>query len=238
MEIEFLALDKRTLELVTDEFPYSARKKLPQWFLDIPKFLPDDCKVDRRGDPNTTIRSCMPFLDYLTAGYHIPLPCDVWVHRDGPNTSVRWAQDQLNLFVPHDARRSANIPTSNDFEPVLFKIVNPWIIRTPKGYSCIIQHPYGHDLPFNSLGSLTDTDKHPMGINIPIQFKVGFEGLIPKGTPFIQVIPFKREEWSSSVNVADKRLETAWEKAHSYFFDRYRRFFRSKKIYKCPFSGK
>jgi hypothetical protein len=233
--IEFLTPDEKTLKLIAGSYPYPANQKIPQWFLDTPKFIPDAPKVDRMGDPLTTIRSCVPFMDLMTAGYHIPLPCDVWVHREGDTTSVRWSQDELTLVIPHDPIRNKLMPTSEAYEHILFKIANPWIIRTPKNYSSIVQHPYGHDLPFESIASIVDTDKFPIPINIPIRFKKNFQGLIPKGTPFIQVIPFKREEWKSNMSYDDGQLESIWYKAHSYFFDRYRRFFRAKKTFKCPF---
>jgi hypothetical protein len=237
--IEFISPNEETMGLVSGftklSMPQAARNNIPQWFKDTPKFLPNTPKVDRRGDPNTTVRNCMPFLDLLTAGYHIPFPCDVWVEREGPNTSVRWAQDQLLLFVQHDPIRNNLLPQYEGFDPVLFKVVNPWIVKTPKGYSTIFQQPYGHDLPFLSLNSIVDTDKHPTGVNIPIAFKKGFSGLIPKGTPFVQVIPFKREEWTSGIKIDDGTLKSNWDKAHQSFFDRYRKFFRSKKVFKCPF---
>jgi hypothetical protein len=237
--IEFISPNEDTMKLVSGfdnkSLPFPSKDCIPQWFKDTPKFLPNQPKVDRRGDPNTTVRNCMPFLDLMTAGYHIPFPCDVWIEREGPNTSVRWAQDQLLLFVQHDSTRNNLLPEIAGHDPVLFKVVNPWIVKTPKGYSTIFQQPYGHDLPFQSLESIVDTDKHPVGVNIPFAFKKGFTGLIPKGTPFIQVIPFKREEWTSNIKIDDGTLKSTWDKAHQSFFDRYRKFFRAKKVFKCPF---
>jgi len=238
--IEFISPNEDTMKLVSGfdnkSLPFPSKDCIPQWFKDTPKFLPDQALVDRHGDPNTTVRSCMPFLDLVTAGYHIPLPCDVWVEREASgNISIRWAQDELLLFTQHDPTRNKLLPQEDGFDPVLFKVVNPWIIKTPKDYSCILQHPYGHDLPFIALSSLVDTDKHPTGINIPIKIKKDFKGLIPRGTPFVQVIPFKREGWQSDISIDNGTLKRKWDKAHQYFFDRYKKFFRSEKTFKCPF---
>jgi hypothetical protein len=238
--IEFISPNDETMRLVSgfsrNSLPYPSTHLIPKWFKDTPKFLPNEPKVDRSGDPNTTVRNCMPFQDLMGAGYHIPLPCDVWIERnDNGNVSVRWALDKLLLFVPHDTIRNKLMPVEVGYEPILFKVINPWIIKTPSNYSCIFQSPYGHDLPFHSVGSLVDTDKHPAQVNIPIMLKKGFSGLIEKGTPFVQVIPFKREEWTSNIKIDDGTMQSKWDYAHTYFFDRYRRFFRSKKVFKCPF---
>ena len=36
-----------------------------------------------------------------------------------------------------------------------------------------------------------------VGGQIPFFIKKGFEGIIPKGTPFAQLIPFRKETWVS-----------------------------------------
>ena len=57
------------------------------------------------------------------------------------------------------------------------------------------------DLPFQTLSAVVDTDKHNVPTHFPFFMKHGFEGKIPLGTPIVQIIPFKRQEWKS---VADK----------------------------------
>jgi hypothetical protein len=42
-----------------------------------------------------------------------------------------------------------------------------------------------------------DTDIYGHSGSIPFSIKIGFEGIIPKGTPFLQMIPIKRESWKS-----------------------------------------
>jgi hypothetical protein len=36
--------------------------------------------------------------------------------------------------------------------------------------------------------------------SIPFFIKKGFEGIIPAGTPILQIIPFKKDNWTSKVN--------------------------------------
>lgn len=235
--IEFIAKDKQTLKYVENFYPYPSKKNVPDWYKQTPKFLPNEPKIDQYNDPNTTVKNCMPFLDLMVAGYHIPLPCDTFIEKDSDGkTYIRWFHDDLVLFSENDYRRSVTLPNNSDYDSVFFKIINPWIIKTPKGYSCIFQQPYMHDLPFEAISAIVDTDKYPIPVNIPIKFKKNFSGIIPKGTPFIQVIPFQREDWSSSVSADDGTLTSIWDNVVvNFIFDRYRKFFRSQKVFKCPF---
>jgi hypothetical protein len=41
---------------------------------------------------------------------------------------------------------------------------------------------------------------------MPFWIRKGFSGVIPKGTPFMQILPFKRETWQA-VNIAADELQ-------------------------------
>jgi len=58
--------------------------------------------------------------------------------------------------------------------------------------------------------------------------------MIPAGTPFLQIIPFKREDWTSSVGGEKERKKHAADvaKFQRVFFDRYKKFWWNKKEYK------
>jgi hypothetical protein len=45
-----------------------------------------------------------------------------------------------------------------------------------------------------------DSDKYSTSGNIPFFIKEDFVGVIPAGTPFAQIIPIKRSDWSSIKN--------------------------------------
>jgi hypothetical protein len=65
-----------------------------------------------------------------------------------------------------------------------------------------------------------------------------FEGLIPKGTPIAQVIPFKRESWKMSVHAMQEssKLQKLFLKVHgtiiSEYFDKYKKYYWAKKEYR------
>jgi hypothetical protein len=65
----------------------------------------------------------------------------------------------------------------------------------------MISHPANRfDLPFTTLSGIVDSDTALHEGNLPFFIKEGFEGLIPKGTPIFQIIPFKRENWKSEID--------------------------------------
>ncbi len=93
---------------------------------------------------------------------------------------------------------------------VFFKFDNPWFIETPPGYSCLFVPPLNNnDNRFEVLSGIVDTDMHIQRIQFPAVFngwkyKQGYEGTVKKGTPLVQVIPFKRERWKMKIETLSK----------------------------------
>ena len=115
----------------------------------------------------------------------------------------------------------------------LFKLNSPWSIKTEKGWSCYFKKPpnnFGSDI--EPLEGVVDTDTYDLPVNFPSVWTGDKEGdfLIKKGTPLVQVIPFKRQKTTYAIGEADNELlsikntllETAW-------FDRYKKFFWHKR---------
>jgi hypothetical protein len=226
------------------EKPYPANSKLPEWIKNISLYYTKEKSLDQFNMPTATIKNCMPVRDLISCGFHIPLPCDVWVDRTFDNegnqhTNFRWALPNLPLIEPHMEIQSKGYPIHKEFEKMPFKFNNFWIIETPPNWSCLFTHPsYYEDLPFRTLGGLVDTDNFPLSVNFPFFLKKDFVGLIPKGTPIAQVIPFKRENFKLRFKKYDNSLLYRWYKASSSFFNIYKNNFRAKKSYsieKCPF---
>ena len=88
---------------------------------------------------------------------------------------------------------------------------------------------------FRILPGIVDTDDSYSPVNFPMVINdPDFEGLIPKGTPIAQVIPFKRESWTMQFGGDKERKEQEENTAHlnTKFFDRYKTMFRKNKEYK------
>ena len=60
------------------------------------------------------------------------------------------------------------------------------------------------------------------------------DGLIPAGTPIMQVIPFKRDEFQMEIGGAEefKQQMAVTTKLRSVFFDSYKRQYRQPKEYR------
>jgi len=186
--------------------PYPAVKQLPKWFMDASPFssgdpiYPDDKKLHiRRMVPNYSFKKCTPLLDSLSLGYIIPLWADVMVEQIDGFPQIFWKTNS-DIFALH-GESSKEIPAPAGYDQIVYKYLNCWIPETPKGYSCLIVSPVGYnDLPFKAVSAVVDTDKSTLELVFPMWIKKDFQGIVEKGTPMIQVIPFKRDDWESTFN--------------------------------------
>ena len=100
-----------------------------------------------------------------------------------------------------------------------------WGVELPKGYSLLVTNPLNRfDLPFLTTSGIIDSDSYTSSGLMPFFLKEGFSGLIPKGTPFVQLIPVKREDWES-------------EKIYHSEEDIYKRFEETANKYRKPYGG-
>jgi len=231
------------------EKPYLASQTLPDWYRQTKhKYLKPETTL-----PVPSIRGCMPVLDLITAGYIIPLPQDIWVENnsnDDVKPIFRWPDGAAEQLITCQATMQySNYPFDPAYGQTAHKLNQDWIVKTAKGWSCMFLHPaYRDDLPFKVLPGLVDTDKYPIAVSIVFFLKKGFEGLIPKGTPLVQVIPFKREKFVAKFSFDNGTYMSIWKKASTVFFDRYKKYFRTVKSFeieknkpeqvsKCPFAN-
>jgi hypothetical protein len=186
------------------EAPVPAAKEIPKWWKEIPKQV---LNTGLDFDP-PTVKMCAPTIDILTSGYIVKLWSDINITQNNTlkkdnrckvlfpsglqhNPTSIWHPDQVSNF-------EYNIP--DNFYKTVIKYHHGWTIKTPKGWSCLITHPFGYNnLPFYSLPALIDTDILNTDINTPFIVKKDFTGIIKRGTPMFQIIPVKRESWSHEV---------------------------------------
>jgi hypothetical protein len=199
--INFKARSKT--EFQTQLKPYPAVKQLPEWFTKSSPYYgsnvyPDDGKLHfRQKVANATFKKCVPLLDSLSSGYIIPLWADVMVEQENNFPYIYW-KTQWDIFEEHGLP-SKEIPAPTGYDQVVYKYLNCWIPQTPKGYSCLIVSPLGYnDLAFKAVPAVVDTDRSTLELIFPMWVKTGFEGIVEKGTPMVQIIPFKRDDWDST----------------------------------------
>lgn len=213
------------------EKPQPASQLIPEWYKEAESYIGGKKKPSGSGGTLATVKRCMPVFDAITAGYIITSPADVWVSFNDGKQNFEWSDFNLIEFHPID--QAPTHPAKNG-QPYP-KWMNPWAIRTPKGYSTLFVQPFHREAPFTILPGVVDTDKYYAPVNFPmVTNDPEFEGLIPKGTPIAQVIPFKRESWKMTFGgeLERKEQENVLKGLQSRFFDRYKTFFRSNKEYK------
>jgi hypothetical protein len=182
-----------------------AKNNIPEWY----KNTKNDYIVESTKNPraflnkdNKNFKMCVPFLDSFLTGYLVSCPVDILVsHDDLGNPTLNWNIDER--FVDYRENQSATIPTPPGCHTHNFVWVFPLAFKLPEGYSALITHPLNrYDLPFVTISGIVD-DNYAMGYgNYPFFVKENFNGIIKKGTPIAQIIPFKRESWSSKYDMS------------------------------------
>jgi hypothetical protein len=73
-----------------------------------------------------------------------------------------------------------------------------WAVEVPEGYSVLYSQPYDrYDLPFLTTSGIIDNDKVNLPGTMPFFLSKEWVGILPAGTPYAQMMPFKREDWTS-----------------------------------------
>jgi hypothetical protein len=188
------------------EGPTPAINHIPKWFKDQKIFSNSKNTVDlleaEKTIKNTyTYKLCVPVTDSISSGYIVTTPADILVKNVGENNQytpqIEW-KTNFPLADTQGYEAVGNYPTPTGFNSMPFRWNHDWKIITPSGYSILFMHPiHRHDLPFFTLSGIVDTDMNPNKIHFPFFIKENFEGLIKEGTPIVQFLPFKRDNWKS-----------------------------------------
>jgi hypothetical protein len=215
--------------------PKPASEYIPDWYKQAKSYLsPDGKKAPRLDNPAfVTVKKCMPVWDMMTAGYIIETPYDIYVHQKNGQPYFQWGDNQAMQF--QSMEQTQNHPFFREPNYAI-RMLHPWSIKTPKGWSVLIMPPaHREPLPIETSPGIVDTDTYSIPFNMFIKLSdPNFEGMIPAGTPFVQVIPFKRESWTSHLGTDKeiKKFEFDLSKYKTVFFNKYKRFWWSKKEYK------
>jgi len=213
------------------EEPKPGSAFVPDWYKNMDSYMNGSKVPDGSGSTKATIKRCMPVFDAITAGYIITLPADVYVSLKEGVQHFEWANFGLVSFhvieqaPEHPARKPFPYPKWN----------NPWAIKTPPGYSVLFTQPMHRESVFTILPGIVDTDTYAAQVNFPFVVNdPSFEGLIPKGTPIAQVIPFKRDSFKMVIGGNEERIleSKVVTKLQTKFFDRYKTMFWHRKEYK------
>ena len=219
-EIEFSAHEDYFA--LKEDYPIPTKLNIPDWY-----------KKLEHSVTHVTIKGCMPFLDTITSGYLLKMPQDFHVRHNVNNKNEKGEEfkDSFQTFGLHQSAdvlnaKMVNLNSSIDVHPIrqvegspfieknknlpFYKILNPWKIKTPKGYSCLFVPPLNNaDDRFSIISGIVDTDTFPNEINFPITINGDkypiLESTIKKGTPYVQIIPFKRDSWKMTTKPREQK---------------------------------
>ena len=228
-KIIFCATDK---DLAKDVWPHPtpAGHFVPEEYKKMPRFT-DNSKLQ------STVKTCIPFLDAMTCGYIIPFDQDYlvqYLENDFNVVPANRKEDEHQFHQPHQT--PASWKQRKDVYGISGKFMNKWLIKTPPGYSCYFMHPVNRGLDrWEIIAGVVDTDSYISEINFPYIMKKSSdtEFLIKKGTPLVQIFPFKRQNWKMwSGFYKEYEHNVTNNKTWSEFFDRYKKMFWHKKNFK------
>lgn len=199
-KVEFKAVGKVMYDIAPK--PEPASKYIPEWWRSANPYVLSKNNTDGKtldiqdGNTNASFKKCRPMLDGLTFGYMLPLWADVLVKSDQEIPSVQW---RVNLPV-FEGHNSQEVEAPDGYSKTLqLKYRNPWVPKLPKGYSLLLIPPVGFPNPvFKPIVGIVDYDNSQHPLLPPVWIKEGFNGVVEKGTPIAQIIPFKRDNWESS----------------------------------------
>ena len=176
---------------------HPATNFIPDWYRVSPPKAPGaKGELDARSGTSTaTYKKCTPFQEAMTIGYIVCTSADIEVVDVEGQKIFLWKTNKL-LVSPHAPWQTNGLPIPNGYSGIAHKFINEFSIRTPKGISTLFVNPLNrNDLPFLSISGVVDTDNYDVDINFPFLIKDSFIGIIPKGTPIVQLIPFERKRW-------------------------------------------
>ena len=175
--------------------PEPARAALPDWLRRMAPRTPS--RVHQRSI--RTVKQCPPFVDAMSHGFVLPLPCDVSVQDgrfdwDWPLPTLATANHPRAPLSFHVPEQIAGSPLAQGRQSAL-KFNSFWTIELEPGWSLMVVHPVNRaDLPFRLVAGLVDADRfNSVGINFPALWTdPGFRGVLPRGMPVAQCYPVPR----------------------------------------------
>lgn len=219
--------------------PEPAVRHVPEWYRSLAKHNKSNDDITLK--PNNNIGSdgaqvstkmCMPFFDAITAGYMYLLEDDLFVDMDETGKPVlSWGGEILLM----DTRPIIDLPVPDNCHPIHYGFRMNWFYETPPGHSVLITHPMNrYDLPFYVQSGIVESDIWGLPVFIAVFFKRNFRGVIPKGTPIFQIIPFKRDNWEMQVLDSPEEIgkhELRSENRRSMLYGYYKKTAWRKKIF-------
>jgi hypothetical protein len=203
--------------------PSTTTDSIPQWYKEADRFAKNPingeyykatkeiCPFSKEDNPNDfgkipTWKACPAIMDGFSTGYIFKTPCDLTFFKNS-----RGSLDVKIDDVKYKDFCGKRGPMAQFHHPKGYYLEHfawyvDWGIELPKGYSALFMTPMNRfDLPFINTTGVVDCDNVHMLGTFPFFIIDGWEGTIEAGTPFMQILPFKRENWQQEVVFQDQQ---------------------------------
>jgi hypothetical protein len=231
-EINFIKLKPNVNNYSKSPEPAIAARA--EWWKKMDKYQKNEKFPYPRKD-FANIKACPVVDDSINFGYILYFPVDVFIDATD-SENIYWNLPDVDLSVFDDGDQGTFInyhspsqlegyPHDKNYHKVPIKINTLWGIKTEPGYSVWITTPILRpDLPFKIIDAVVDTDSITTIFAYSFFIKNNFKGVIKSGTPFIQVIPFKREDFQKNIREKDyEELNKSRNSTLGFFTGGYRK---------------
>ena len=187
--------------------PVPIIKTIPEWYRKADRFMK---KLDGeywehpQGGKVPTWKACPAIFDIMGSGYTLITPCDIEFKLDEfENISAVITDAKYKDFCTK-REPMAQFYQPDGYHEIHFAWFPDWAIETPEGYSVLYSQPFNRfELPFLTTSGIIDNDHVNLPGSMPFFLQKGFTGIIPAGTPYAQMLPFKRENWELELKIED-----------------------------------
>lgn len=185
--------------------PTPILKTIPEWYRKMDRFIKNpqnnDFYIGQDGGKMPTWKACPAVFDVMGSGYTYLTPCDINFIQSENGLSVEIEDLKYKDFCTPRSKMDGFV-TPHGYRDDHFAWFADWGIQVPEGYSVLYTHPLNRfELPFYTISGIVDNDKVLLPGSMPFFINKEFSGILPKGTPIVQMIPFKRDNWESEFNI-------------------------------------
>lgn len=199
MKIKFIS-NRPWLTSDSPSSPKPTIKHIPEWYKKYDRYakLPDGSEYkDLSGAKIPTWKACPAIYDIMGTGYVLKTPCDIKFTEIKGYLMAEITDPRYQDFIQYRQPMPGFIQPEG-FRPDHFAWFPDWAPSVPEGYSILYSHPFNRfDLPFLNTSGIVDNDCVDIPGTMPFFMRSGWEGVVPEGTPFMQLLPFKRDDWES-----------------------------------------
>ena len=184
--------------------PSPIIKTIPDWYRKADRFVVDPNTNEPWVNPADggkipTWKACPAIFDIMGSGYVYRTPCDIEVSEVNGKVKITVLNPQNQDFVGARPAMPQFVPPQGYHEDH-FAWWADWAVELPEGYSALYSQPFNRfELPFLTTSGIIDNDKVHLPGTMPFFIVKGFTGVIPAGTPYAQIMPFKRENWIAEI---------------------------------------